>query len=166
MSSLIEIGKVVNTRGLRGEVKIYPFVDDKGIFEEIPYILLDKTKYEIKTVKYLKNMVFVTLEGITSVDEAELLKNKVCGIYEDDLPATKEGEYYIKDILGFTVETEDNRVLGSLKDVFKTGSNDVYEVLKEDNKPMYIPAIKDVVKNIDTVNKKITVHLIDGLEDL
>lgn len=166
MTNVIEIGKIVNTRGLKGELKVYPYLDDFSAFDDFEYLLIDSKKFNIRGVKFFKNMVFVTLEGVDTVEKAELLKNKICGIFEEDLPELYDGEYYVKDILGLEVYTDGNEYLGVVSDVLKTGSNDVYEVKREGLKSMYLPAIKDVVKSIDTVNKKITVHIIDGLDEI
>ena len=124
--SKVEVGKVVNTRGLRGEIKVYPLIDELDAFNEFEYLLIKDTSYNIKGVKFFKNMVFVTLEGIDTVEKAEALKNYPCFLYEKDLPELSEGEFYIKDILGMEVITDENISLGVVSDVLRTGSNDVY----------------------------------------
>ena len=166
MSKQIEVGKIVNTRGLKGEVKVYPYVDEPEAFEEFSYLLIDGNKFEIKGRKYFKNMAFISLDGIDTVEKAEMLRNKVCYIYEEDLPMLTEDEYYVKDIIGLEVYTDEGEYKGNVKDVMKTGSNDVYEVSLKGKKPLYLPAIKDVVKEINLDEKKITVHMIDGLDEL
>lgn len=164
--SKISVGKVVNTRGLRGEVKIYPYIDELESFNEFSYLMVNDVKYGIKGVKFFKNMVFITFDGIDSIEKAEKLKNFDAFIMEEDLPSLEEGEFYIKDILGMDVISDGGEYLGTIKDVFRTGSNDVYEVTRENKKSMYLPAIKDVVLNIDTKDNKMTVHIIDGLDEI
>ncbi len=164
--SKVEVGKVVNTRGLRGEVKIYPLIDELDAFNEFEYLLIKDVRYNIKGIKFFKNMVFVTLEGIDTLDKAETLKNYPCFLYEKDLPELSEGEFYIKDILGMEVITDDNIRLGVVSDVLRTGSNDVYEIKRDGKKPMYIPAIKDVVLDYNIAENKMTVHIIPGLDEL
>lgn len=164
--SKVEVGKVVNTRGLRGEIKVYPLIDELDAFNEFEYLLIKDTSYNIKGVKFFKNMVFVTLEGIDTVEKAEALKNYPCFLYEKDLPELSEGEFYIKDILGMEVITDENISLGVVSDVLRTGSNDVYEIKRDGKKPMYIPAIKDVVLDYNIAENKMTVHIIPGLDEL
>ena len=164
--SKIEVGKIVNTRGLRGEVKIYPYVDEIEVFDEFEYLLINDTKYSIKGVKFFKNMVFVTFDGVDTVEKAEKLKNLMAEIYEEDLPELSDGEFYIKDILGMEVITDEGKPLGKIINVLRTGSNDVYEVVGEDKKPMYLPAIKDVILDTDLELNRMTVHMIPGLDEI
>lgn len=164
--SKISVGKVVNTRGLRGEVKIYPYIDELESFNEFSYLIVNDVKYDIKGIKFFKNMVFITFDGIDSIEKAQNLKNFDAFILEEDLPKLNEEEFYIKDILGMDVVTDSGEHLGNIKDVFRTGANDVYEVKRENKKSMYLPAIKDVILSIDTENNKMTVHIIDGLDEL
>lgn len=164
--SKISVGKVVNTRGLRGEVKIYPYIDELESFNEFSYLIVNDVKYDIKGIKFFKNMVFITFDGIDSIEKAQNLKNFDAFILEEDLPKLNEEEFYIKDILGMDVVTDSGEQLGNIKDVFRTGANDVYEVKRENKKSMYLPAIKDVILSIDTKNNKMTVHIIDGLDEL
>ena len=164
--SKVEVGKVVNTRGLRGEIKVYPYVDELEVFNEYEYLLINEVRYNIKGVKFFKNMVFVTLEGIDTIEKAETLKNFSCYLLEEDLPELSEGEFYIKDILGMAVITDEGVLLGTVSDVLRTGSNDVFEIKREGKKPMYIPAIKDVVLEYNIAENKMTVHIIPGLDEL
>jgi len=166
MSKTIEIGKIVYTRGLKGEVKVYPYIDDLDAFEEFSYLLIDGEKKIIKERKYFKNMAFLIFDGIDTVEKAEKLKNKVCFLYEEDLPELSDGEFYVKDIVGLEVYTQEGEYKGVIKYVSKTGSNDVYEVRCKGKKPLYLPAIKDVIKSVDLEAGKMTVNILDGLEEL
>lgn len=159
----ITIGRIVNTRGLKGEVKVLPMVDDLDLFESIEYVMIDGKKFEMEGTKYFKGNAILKLSGIDTIEEAENYKTKKIDIFEEDLPALEEGVYYVKDLLGLTVETEEGEKLGKIIDVFKTGSNDVYTVKQTDDKEIYLPAIKDVVQKIDLKEKKVTVKLIEGL---
>ena len=159
----ITIGRIVNTRGLKGKVKVLPMVDDLDLFESIEYVMIDGKKFEMEGTKYFKGNAILKLSGIDTIEEAENYKTKKIDIFEEDLPALEEGVYYVKDLLGLTVETEEGEKLGKIIDVFKTGSNDVYTVKQADGKEIYLPAIKDVVQKIDLKEKKVTVKLIEGL---
>lgn len=164
--SKVEVGKIINTRGLRGEMKVYPYLDEPEDFLEFNYLLIKDEKYNIKGVKFFKNMVFVTLEGIDTIEKAEMLKNSLVEIYDEDLPELSEGEFYIKDIIGMEVVTDDGISLGKIKDVLRTGSNDVYEIERAGLKPMYLPAIKDVILDTDLDKNLMTVHIIPGLDEI
>lgn len=164
-NQLLEIGKIVNTHGIRGEVKVQPWCDDPYVFEELTYFYADGVRYEIQSARMHKNCVLVMLEGVTNMEQAERLKNKILKIEREALGELPSGVYYICDLLGLTVRTEEGAILGTVEDVLKTGSNDVY-VLKSDRKhPILIPVIDDVVKEVNPAEGFITVHLIKGLID-
>ena len=129
--SKIEVGKIVNTHGIRGDVKINPFMDDVEAFRKFKYLYVKDNKVKVKGVKFVKNNPIVSLEGTDSVEKAELLRNTPVYIDEEMLPELSDNEFYIKDIINLNVETVDGEYLGKITDVFKTGSNDVYEILKE-----------------------------------
>ncbi len=161
--SKIEVGKIVNTHGIRGDVKINPFMDDVEAFRKFKYLYIKDNKVKVKGVKFVKNNPIVSLEGTDSVEKAELLRNTPVYIDEEMLPELSDNEFYIKDIINLSVETVDGEYLGKITDVFKTGSNDVYEILKEDGKKFLIPAISQVVKEINIKENKVTVELLEGL---
>ena len=161
--SKIEIGKIVNTHGVRGDVKINPFMDDTEAFREFKYLYINDKKVAVKGVKFVKRNPIVSLEGTDTVEKAELLRNTPVYIDEEMLPELTDNEFYIKDILNLNVETTDGEFLGKITDVFKTGSNDVYEILKDDGKKFLIPAISQVVKEINVKEKKVVIELLEGL---
>lgn len=161
--SRIEVGKIVNVHGIRGDVKINPFVDDTDAFYKFSYLYVKDSKMKIKNVKFVKHCPILSLEGIDSVEKAETLRNTSVYVEEEMMPALSENEFYVKDIIGLSVETKDGETLGKITEVYKTGSNDVYEVLKEDGKTFLIPAISQVVKEINIKDKKVIIELIEGL---
>ena len=121
------------------------------------------TEFKIEQVRYVKNMVMLKLAGIDTVEEAEKYRNLYIKILRDQEEELEEGSYYVVDILGCKVNTDANQELGKIVDVFQTGSNDVYVVKDEQGKQILLPAIKQVIKNVDIKNKIITVHLLEGL---
>lgn len=155
MSKKFEIGKIVNTFGIKGEIKIYPYVD---YIMDLKFFYVDDNKMEIEKCRTQKNLVIVKIKGIDDINVVEKLKGKIASVYEEDLPSLPDGTYYIKDLIGLDVITDDGRELGKLDDVIQTGANDVYNV-----NGILLPVIDDVVKKIDLENHKIVVHLIDGL---
>ncbi len=167
MEEYFEIGQIVNTSGLKGILKIKPFTDDIKKFSNLKtiYIKTKKglTEFKIEQVRYVKNMVMLKLAGIDTVEEAEKYRNLYIKVLRDQEEELEEGSYYVVDILGCKVNTDANQELGKIVDVFQTGSNDVYVVKDEQGKQILLPAIKQVIKNVDIKNKIITVHLLEGL---
>lgn len=167
MVEYLEIGQIVNTSGLKGLVKVNPFTDDITRFEKLKTILIDKNgilvEYEIEQVRYHKNMVMLKLKGVDNIDQAEKLRNLYIKINRKDAVKLPKDSYFIVDLLGLEVYSIQNELLGTIYDIFPTGSNDVYVVKDELGKQILIPALKTVIKNIDLENKKIIVDLPEGL---
>ena len=163
----LEIGQIVNTFGIKGIVKVKPFTDDIRRFDELKTVYVEKnnnqTEYEIEEVKYHKDMVLIKFKGIDKVVQAEMLRNSYLTVSRDSVEKLEEGRYYIVDLLGLEVYTDEQILLGTLEDIFNTGSNDIYVVKDKQGKQILLPAIQDVVKQIDIENKKIIVHLLPGL---
>lgn len=166
---LIEVGKIVNTHGLRGEVKVVPWTDYPEDFEDIEYVYARKGREDIRLditgVKYQKNNVILKFKQITSIEEAQNLKNLEI-LTERSMFNLPEGVYFIQDLIGLDIiNIETGEKIGTLVDVFNTGSNDIYDVKREGKKNILLPVIDDVVKEIDMENKKISVFMMEGLDD-
>ncbi len=167
MTKYLEIGQIVNTFGIKGMVKVKPFTDNIERFSNLEKIYIKnksgQTEYKIQEVKYHKNMVLIKFEGIENPEQADLLRNSYLIVDRETEEPLKAGRYYIVDMIGLDVFTDDNEYLGKLEDIYNTGSNDIYVVKNELGKQVLLPAIEDVIKNIDMDNKKVIVHLIPGL---
>ena len=167
MEEYFEIGQIVNTSGLKGVVKVKPFTDDITKFNNFKTIYVSIKKelkeFEIEHVRFSKNMVFLKLKGIDTIEDAENYRNFYLKIKRDKGEKLEENSYYIIDIIGCKVLSEENEILGRIDDVFSTGSNDVYVVKSEDGRQILLPAIKNVIKKVDIQNKEIVVHLMEGL---
>ena len=167
MTKYLEIGQIVNTFGIKGMVKVKPFTDDINKFDKFKkiYIKKENTKkeYQIEEVKYHKDMILIKFRGIENPEQANLLRNSYLMIDREEEKPLEEGTYYIVDMIGMDVYTDEGEKLGNIEDIFNTGSNDIYVVKNELGKQILLPAISDVVKNIDMENKKMVVHLISGL---
>ena len=163
----LEIGQIVNTFGIKGFVKVNPWVNDVTRFDDLKkvYIKIRKSlkELEIEEVKYHKNQVLLKFKGVETVEQAEMLRNAILEIDRKDAIPLEEGEYFIADLLESEVYTDEGKKLGILEDIFNTGSNDIYVVKNELGKSILLPRIKEVFKEIDVENKKIIVHLIEGL---
>ncbi|MCI8276959.1 MAG: 16S rRNA processing protein RimM [Clostridia bacterium] len=167
MEKFLELGQIVNTKGLKGEVKVNSFSEDSTRFERIKKIFLKKKnelkEYEIQKVGYSKNQVILKFKGIDTIEQAETLRNTYILVDRDSLEKLPEGVYYIADLIGLEVYTQENILIGKVEDIFSTGSNDVYVVKDEEGKEKLLPGIDEVIKQIDIENKKIIVNLIEGL---
>ena len=167
MNKYLELGQIVNVKGLKGEVKVNSFTDDNTKFERIPNVFLKQKgnlkEYSIEKVGYSKNQVIIKFKGVNTVEEAETLRNAYIVVDREIFGELPEGVYYIADLLGLDVYTEDGTLLGKVDDIFSTGSNDVYVVKDELGKQKLLPGIDEVIKQIDLKSGKIIVNLIEGL---
>lgn len=164
-NDILELGKVVNTHGIRGELKIQPWCDDPEIFNELEYIYIGGKRYNITRSRFHKTCEIVAVEGINNINEAELLKNQIVTVERDMLGELPDGTYYIADILGLEVRSADERVLGVIDNVISTGSNDVYEVKRDGKKPLLLPVIDEVINEVNIDDGYVSVTLIKGLAD-
>ena len=166
----LEVGKIVNTHGLRGEVKIVTWTDSPDVFEDLEYVYAMRKsgveKLTLKGIKYQKNNIIVKFSEINSIDDAEKYKNCVLTADREMLGELPEGVYYIADLIGCTVFEEDGTERGTLTDVFNTGANDIYAVSAPQKKDLLIPVTKETVLSVDTENKKIIVRLPEGLDEI
>lgn len=167
MNSYLELGQIVNVKGLKGEVKVNPFTENIDRFEELKTVLIkfknENKEFEIEKVGYHKNQVILKFKGVNTVEEAEKLRNSYILIDRNDLEPLEEGVYYITDLLGLEVYTEDGTLLGKVDDIYNTGSNDIYVVKDDLGKQKLLPGIPEVLKNVDLEHGKIIVNLIEGL---
>ena len=163
----LEVGQIVNTFGINGFVKVYPYVDDISRFDNLKkvHIKLKKEEKElqIEEVKYQKNMVLVKFKGIETVENAEKLRNSFVEIDRADAIPLEEGQYFIADLLGLDVFLDTGEKLGVLEDIYNTGSSDIYVVKNELGKQFLLPYIDEVIKQINLEEGKIIVHIIEGL---
>lgn len=167
MGTDLEIGQIVNTFGIKGMIKVKPFTDDIKRFDDLEKVYVEKNntkiEYEIEEVKYHKDMVLIKFKSIDTVEQAEKLRNSYLKVSRASVEDLEEDRYYIVDLIGIDVYTDENILLGKLEDIFNTGSNDIYVVKNELGKQILLPAISDVIKQIDMENKKMIVHIIKGL---
>ena len=163
----LEVGQIVNTFGIKGFVKVYPYVDDISRFDNLKKVYIKSKNIDkelpIEDVKYHKNMVLIKFKGIETVEEAEKLKNAYVEIDRADAIPLEEGQYFIADLLGLDVYLDTGEKLGVLEDIYNTGSSDIYVVKNELGKQFLLPYIDEVIKKIDIEEGKITVHIIEGL---
>ena len=162
-----EIGQIVNHFGIKGMVKVNPFTDDISQFEKLKSILLVKdgklSEVEIEETKYSKNQVLLKLKGIDTVEEAEKYRGCYLKIARSNSKKLPKDTYFIADLLGLTVYTDENILHGKVEDIYNSGANDIYVIKSEDGKQILLPGTKEVIKQIDLEQERITVHIIKGL---
>ena len=167
MTKYLEIGQIVNTFGIKGMVKVKPFSDDIERFDGLKKVYIEnknvRKEYEIEEVKYHKNMVLIKFRGIENPEDANLLRESYLLVDREKEKPLENGTYYVVDMIGLEVYTEEGELLGNLEDIFNTGSNDIYVVKNGLGKQILLPAISDVIKQIDMENRKVIVHLMPGL---
>lgn len=152
---MITIGVIVKAQGIKGEVKIYPLTDNTDRFANLEKVYIKGKEYGIESVKELVNGLFIKLAGVNDRNASEALKGANVEIERKDAVKPEEGRYLIVDVIGSKV-VADGVELGILTDILQNGCADVYCV--SGDKPFMFPALKDVIIDIDTDNKIITLE--------
>ena len=170
MEDLLQVGVITTTHGVRGEVKVFPTTDDPARFKKLKNVVLDTGKelvdLEVAGVKFFKNMVIVKFKGIDNINDVEKYRKKSLYVTRENAVKLKKNEYFIADLIGLKVKSDEGEELGILSDVLQTGANDVYVLSKEGEDDILLPAIKECVKEVDIENGAILVHLLPGLREL
>jgi len=165
MDKYLEAGQIVNTHGLRGEVKVNPWTDAPEVFEVFDNVYLqDGTEFKVENVRYQKSCVLLKLSGINTVDDAERMRNKILCVEREIFENLPDDTYLVADIKGLLVK-DSQKEYGLVDDVITTGSNDVYVVKSEGQKDVLVPAIKDVIMEINIKEGYILVNMPKGLID-
>ena len=163
MKDILRVGKIVNTHGLKGEVKVIPLTDDPKRYNELDFVIIDGIERKIQGCKYQKDRVIVKIEGINTIEEAEKYKNKYMEIPREFAVPLEEDTYYIADIIGCSVYDTNGKALGEVYDVIQTKNNDVYWIRKP--KELLIPVLLEIVTDIDIEGKKITIKPVGEWQD-
>ena len=167
MEQLLQVGVITQTHGVHGEVKVFPTTDDPERFLDLEYVFLDtgreKKKLTIQNVKFFKQFVILKFKGINNINDIEKYKRCPLLVDRENAVELEEDEYFIADMIGLTVFTDDGEEFGKLKDVLETGANDVYIIDSEKHGEVLVPAIKQCVLNVDIENGKMVIHLMEGL---
>ncbi|QJD83411.1 ribosome maturation factor RimM [Cohnella herbarum] len=167
---LLNIGKIVNTHGIKGELKIYPQTD----FPEVRFKVGNKLKMfppdsgspveiEIVAAREQKTMYVVKIKGYDNINQVEKFKGWELKVTDDERVPLPEGEYYFRDIVGCEVVSDEGETLGTVTDILSPGANDVWVVKMAKGKELLLPVIDDVVLDVDVTARKIKVHLMEGL---
>ena len=159
MKDKITVGQIINTHGIKGELKVYPLTDDIKRFKKLKYVLLDGEEKKVLWCKLQNDKAILKLEGIDTMDAAEKLKTKYLQVKREDAVKLPEGGYFVVDIIGCKVIDTKGEEVGEVKEVIFTGSNDVYWV--KGKKDIMVPVIDSVVKEIDVENSKIIIEPVE-----
>ena len=167
---MLRVGVITSPHGIKGEVKVFPTTDDAKRFKELKKVILDTGKeyipMEIEHVKFFKNMVILKFRGYDNINEIEKYKSRDLLITRDQAVDLEPDEYFITDLIGLAVVSDQGAELGILKDVLETEANDVYVVAMKDGKELMLPAIGDCILNVDLEQGRMEVHVLEGLMDL
>ena len=167
MEKLLQVGVITSTHGIQGEVKVFPTTDDPKRFKKLKQVILDtgkeKRDLEVESVKFFKQFVILKFKGIDNINEVERYKRCPLLVTRDHAVPLQEDEYFIADMIGMQVVTEDGAVFGTLKDVIETGANDVYIIESSEHGEVLVPAIKECILDINIEEQKMQIHLMDGL---
>ncbi|MFE6167165.1 ribosome maturation factor RimM [Viridibacillus arvi] len=164
------VGKIVNTHGIRGEVRVISqtdFPEERYVVgEQIALFKKDSKKplrLTIASARAHKNFILLSFEGYPNINDVEDFRDGILKVSEKQLSELADDEYYYHEIIGCTVFDEEGTEIGQVKEIFETGANDVWTLKGVNGKDQYIPVIDDVIKEIDVEEKKIIIHVMDGL---
>lgn len=170
MQDLLQVGVISSTHGIAGEVKVFPTTDDVNRFDYLKDVILDtgreKLNLTVAGVKYFKNMVILKFKGIDNINDVEKYRGCSLWVTRENAVELGEDEYFVCDMIGLDVITDEGEKLGELTDVIQTGANDVYVVKTKEGKEVLLPAIAQCVLNVNLEENTMTVHVMDGLLDL
>ncbi|MBQ8246766.1 MAG: 16S rRNA processing protein RimM [Lachnospiraceae bacterium] len=169
MEDFLQIGVISSTHGIKGEVKVFPTTDDVNRFKKIKEVYLDTGKERMvlhpESVKFFKQFVILKFKEFNNINEVEQYRNKSLLVDREHAVKLRKDEYFIADLIGLKVVTDEEKALGTLKDVLQTGANDVYIVETEEGKEVLLPAIKECILNVDIEAGEVLVHVMAGLLD-
>lgn len=167
MEQYLRVGVITATHGLRGEVKVFPTTDDVKRFKSLKQVLLDGRReqllLEIEGVKFFKNLAILKFKGYDSIDDVGSFIKRDLLVSREHAVKLEKGEYFICDLVGLQVVTDEGQPFGVLKDILQTGANDVYVVETPEKKEVLLPSIPQCILDRDLENGTITVHLMKGL---
>lgn len=167
MEQLLQVGVITQTHGVRGEVKVFPTTDDAARFKKLKHVMLDTGKetlpLEIESVKFFKQFVILKFKGFDNINDIERYKRCPLLIERENAVPLEEGEYFIADMIGMKVITDEGENFGILKDVMETGANDVYVIEHPSEGEVLVPAIKECIFDVDIENRQMKIHVMNGL---
>ncbi len=169
MEDWLRVGVIASTHGIRGEVKVFPTTDDPARFKWLKDVILvtkrENIPLEVTGVKFFKQFAILKFKGIDNINDIEMYKGCDLMVTRENAVPLEEDEYYIADLIGLKVVTDEGKTLGKLKEVLQTGANDVYVVETSAGKEVLLPVIRECVLDINLGTGVVTVHVMAGLLD-
>ena len=157
MENKLIVGEITKPQGVMGELKVRPYTDDANRFKKLKSVYIDGVEYGIIRVRVAPDAVFLVLKGVADRNSAELLRGKMLEVARENCVPLDEGKYFIVDVLGSSLETENGVVLGTIFDIVTSGRKDIYYAKTKDGKSLVFPLLKDVLVEIDINAKKVVV---------
>lgn len=161
------VGKIVNTHGLKGELKVQYYTDTLEDFEDFEYLIIEgegDVKFAVDSIRSVKNTVLVQFEKYNDINQVEKFKGREVYYLREDYEELEEGVYYIVDLIGLKVIDRTRGEVGVLEDVLKNTAQDVYAIRKNDGSGLfYMPAVEAFLDRVDLEKGEIHVNLIEGL---
>lgn len=162
----LEVGKIVGTHGVRGEMRVQPWTDTPGDLARLPVLYLDasgQTKLSVQQMRAHGNLVILRAESVADIPSAERFRNRVVYADRDDIPLP-QGQYFIQDLIGCKVyDADTEEFYGTVSDVSATGANDVWHIGRENGQEVLIPSIPEVVVSTDIDGGVIRIRPLEGL---
>ena len=166
MNELIRLGRITAPVGIKGEMRVYPYIEDKTRFSAVKKLLVDGKEYRVERVRYQKDMAVLKLQGIDDRNAAESLRNKILTLSRKDIWDNPEGTYFVADLVGMQVSDEAGVPVGTLKSVISNPANDLYEIETAEGRTLLLPAVKAFVLKVDIEKAQMTVRIPEGLDQL
>ncbi len=162
---LFRLGKITSPVGIKGEMRVYSYLDELTRFSDIGEVLLDGRRVKVEKVRFQKNMAVVKLAGVDDRNASELLRGKDLYIEKAELDLG-EDTYFTDELTGCAVVDGDGNKLGTLAEVIANPAHDLYRVEKEDGSSFLMPAVKAFITSLEPENRLIRVSLPEGLTSL
>ncbi|MGN1351095.1 MAG: ribosome maturation factor RimM [Anaerovoracaceae bacterium] len=163
MLDRIKVGKITAASGIRGEVRVYPYTDDPHRFDELAQLYVGEDLMTVERARYQKNLVILKLAGIDDRNSAEALRNRYLTIDRSQLRELAEDEYFVFDLIGLEAVDQEGRHIGTVSDVIQNTAQDLYEIRMDDGKKYLVPAVYEIVTDIDINSGIMKINPIDGL---
>lgn len=169
MTDRFQVGVIASTHGLQGEVNVFPTTEDPNRFKKLKKVTLhtqrgEELELQVQSARFFKKFVIVKFKEFNNINDVEKFRGCELTIDRKDALKLEPGEYYCADLIGLYIVDEEGNVLGKVSDIIQTGANDVYEMTRgEEQEKVYIPAIKDCIREISIEKGQIIIHVMDGL---
>ena len=159
MEEFLQVGAIANTHGIAGEVKVFPMTDDIKRFKKLKEVYLDTGKEKkllhVVSCKFVKNQPVLKFKEFSNINEVEMYKRKGLFVTRDQAVPLEKDEYFIADLIGMDVISDEGEQLGTISDVLQTGANDVYVISSKGQKDLLLPAIHECVLDVNVEEQQI-----------